>query len=179
MCAGILLGLTGCSADHTKEAAEDTKTSEVSVIYEGIFLDNDEITGLFTSVRGEEAPFDNVTKDFHVTTEFMPEEVHTEWYGEPIRVHITAYAVQEVATDDGQMTSNEGFKVEVSSENEELNEYLESLDKNYHITGAYQDSAKYTEYIDFSKGEQVDESVTGTFGGYCSDGTVDLGDAKK
>lgn len=77
------------------------------------------------------------------------------------------------------MTSNEGFKAEVSSENEKLNEYLQSLDKNYHITGAYQDSAQYTEYIDFSRGEAMDVSLAGTFGGYRSDGTIDLGDVQK
>ncbi len=176
-CAVILVllpGLFGCSADRTANAAESSQTSDV--IYEGAFLDNDEITDLFASVRGETPPFDNVTKDYHVTTAYMPEELHTDWYGEPVSIHITAYAVQEVAMEDGRMTSNEGFKAEVSSENEELNEYLQSLDKNYHITGAYQDGAQYTEYIDFSEGEAMDVSLTGTFGGYRSDGTIDLGD---
>ena len=169
--------LSGCGVDHAENTTGDSQTSDV--IYEGAFLDNDEIADLFASVRGEEAPFANVTKDYHVTTEYMPEQTHRDWYGETINVHITAYAVQEVAMDDGQMTSNEGFKVDVTSENEELNEYLQSLGKNYHITGAYQDGAKYTEYIDFSKGEAVDVSVEGTFGGYCSDGMLDLGESQK
>ena len=78
--------------------------------------------------------------------------------------------------DDGQITSNEGFKVEVTSENKELAAYLDSLNKNYHITGAYKDGAKYTEYIDFSAGDPMDVYITGTFGGFYSDSTIDLGE---
>ena len=167
----LILSMVGCA--KTSDTAESTQTEEAAtVIYEGIFLDNDEILDLFTSVRGETAPFENVTQDFHVTTEYMPETAHPEWYGEKISVHITAYAVQEVEMEDGQMTSNEGFKVEVTSENAELAAYLEGLNKNFHITGAYQDGAKYTEYLDFSQGDPVDFYVTGTFGGYYTDGTI-------
>ncbi len=167
----LLLSLLGCA--KTNEAAESSPRE--TVVYEAVFLDNGEILDLFESVRGEVPPFDNVTKDYHVTTEFMPEEAHTAWYGEQVSVHVTAYAVQDIKMDDGQMTSNEGFKVDVASGNKELATYLDALDKNYHITGAYKDGAKYTEYIDFSNGEPMDIYVSGTFGGFYSDGTIDLG----
>lgn len=176
---GLILSLVGCgqtgdiSSSQSAENQQEETQSENSVVYEAIFLDNDEITDLFTSVRGETAPFENVTSDYHVTTEFMPSEAHSEWYGEKVKVHITSYAVQDVTMDDGQTTANEGFKAEVTSEeNEDLNEYLKSLDKNYHITGSYKDGAKYTEYLDFSDGEPLDIYVTGTFGGYYSDGNI-------
>ena len=188
MIAAFLLaaGLSGCSGSSSGEsAASDSSTTEAAqsaeieqaatTVYEAIFLDNDEISNLFTEVRGEAAPFDKVTKDFHVTTAFMPETAHPQWYGAKVTVHITAYAVQDVKADDGSTTSNEGFKAEVTSDNKELNEYLESLGKNYHITGAYKDGAKYTEYVDFSQGEPMDVTVTGTFGGSMSDGVIDLG----
>ena len=168
----LILALVGCT--QANEPDESSPAEEV--IYEAIFLDNDEITDLFTSVRGETAPFENVTKDYHVTTEFMPEEAHPDWYGEQVSVHITAYAVQDIEMDDGKMTSNEGFKVEVTSENKELASYLDALNKNYHITGAYKDGAKYTEYIDFSAGDPMDTYIVGTFGGYYSDGTINLGE---
>ncbi len=167
----LFLALVGCAPAN--KSAENSQATDV--IYEAVFLDNDEITGLFTSVRGETPPFDNVTKDYHVTTEFMPEEAHSDWYGEQVSVHITAYAVQDIKMDDGQMTSNEGFKVELTSENKELSAYLDALNKNYHITGAYKDGAKYTEYIDFSEGESMDIYITGTFGGFYSDSTINLG----
>ncbi len=176
-------GLSGCGSSSEEPAATSTSgtqatassTQAVDYYYEAVFLDNDEVQDLFTSVRGEEAPFENVTKDFHVTTAFMPEQTHPEWYGEAVTVHITAYAVQDVKTDDGDTTANEGFKAEVSCENKDLEAYLSSLDKNFHITGAYKDGAKYTEYVDFSQGEAMDVTLVGTFGCGHSDGTIDLG----
>ncbi len=182
----LSFGLAGCSSGSANSdsssdgnggsSSEQSEQAEAAtVVYEAIFLDNDEISNLFTETRGETAPFDKVTKDFHVTTAFMPETAHSQWYGAKVTVHITAYAVQDVKADDGSTTSNEGFKAEVTSDNKELNEYLESLGKNYHITGAYKDGAKYTEYVDFSQGDPMDVTVTGTFGGSMSDGVIDLG----
>lgn len=181
--------LSGCNESSESNSATDAgqnSTAETSaensssdVIYEAVFLDNDEIGNLFAEMRGETPPFDQVTKDFHVTTEFKPETLHPEWYGEKVVVHITSYAVQEVAMEDGSMTANEGFKAEVTSSNESLNSYFASLNKNYHITGAYKDGAKYTEYVDFSQGEPLDVTVTGIFGGGLADGTIDLGGGQK
>lgn len=176
----LTLGLSACgnnndsSGDSGAAASSETQAEEATCVYEGIFLDNDEIQELFTEVRGKKAPYKNVTQDFHVTSQFMPEEAHTQWYGQQVTVHITAYAKQKVKMDDGKMTANEGFKVELDSDNQELNDYLASLDNNYHITGAYKDGAKYTGQVDFSKGEKVDYTVTGTFGGYYSDNAIKL-----
>ena len=163
------LAAAGCTSSAPTEGS-----AESYAVYEAVFLNNDEVAELFASVRGE-PPFDNVTKDYHVTTEFMPTEQHPEWYGEQVSVHITAYAVQDIKADDGQTTANEGFKAELGSENPELAAYLSSLNNNYHITGAYRDAAKYTGYIDFSAGEPMDTYLTGTFGGYYSDGAIDVG----
>lgn len=149
-------------------------TTETYAVYEAIFLDNDEIANLFTSVRGEEPPYANATQDYHVTTEFMPAQAHAQWYGEQVKLHITSYATQDVQMEDGKTTSNEGFKVEVICENEEFAAFLESMSKNFHITGSYKDEAKYTEYVDFSQGEPLDIYVTGTFGGFYSDGKIYL-----
>ena len=144
--ASVMLLLSLLGCAKTNEAAESSPRE--TVVYEAVFLDNGEILDLFESVRGEVPPFDNVT----------------------------AYAVQDIKMDDGQMTSNEGFKVDVASGNKELATYLDALDKNYHITGAYKDGAKYTEYIDFSAGDPMDTYIVGTFGGYYSDGTINLGE---
>lgn len=176
----LVLCLFGCSKDsnptnegsNTTETTEPTETAEEAyVVYEAIFLDNDEILGIFQAIRGEEPPFENQTVDFHVTTAFMPETALDKWYGTKVNVHISKYSIQEVETDDIGLTSNEGLKVELSSDNEEFNEYLASLNKNFHITGAYKDGAKYTELLDFSKGDNLDIDVVGTFGGFYSDGS--------
>ena len=184
ICLFCLLSFTACGNKTNDDTiANETATPEVTitpsesadaeatVVYEGVFLDNQEILDLFAKVRGEQAPYETVTKEFHVTSEFMPSEAHEKWYGEKISVHITKYKAAEVKMDDGNITENEGFKAELSSDNEELNEYLKSLNKNFHITGSYKDAAKYTDQIDFSDGEDLDETVEGTFGGFYSDGS--------
>ena len=68
--------------------------------------------------------------------------------------------------DDGDPTHNEGLKVELYSEDEEMNAYLTEHPANYHITGSYEKLAKYTGYVDFSDGKPVDRTITGTFGAY-------------
>ena len=45
----------------------------------------------------------------------------------------------------------------------EVKELLDSIDKNWHITGSYTTAARYTKYIDFSDAEPVDFKLTGTF----------------
>lgn len=187
ICLFISLTLFGCASSKDEVAPSETTTPEVTetttqsettdsiyVVYEAIFLDNDEVSNIFNSIRGDEAPFDKVTTDYHVTSAFMPESDHKQWYGSKVNVHISKYTIQEVKMDDGNMTSNEGLKVELTSENVELNEYLISLNKNFHITGSYKDAAKYTDSFDFSDGEDLDIDIKGTFGGFYSDGNIYL-----
>lgn len=147
------------------------RREKISCVYEAVFLDNEQVAQIFEQIRGEQ-PFEKQTVDFHVTTTFMPETPRNDFYGKPVTVHITGYKVGEVTADDGSTTTNEGLKAELSSPDEKLNAYLESLSVNFHITGSYQDQAKYTGYIDFSDAEPMDIVLTGTFGGYCSDNAI-------
>ena len=182
LCLFISLSLFGCSsnADKAKETTSpvtiDVSQSEDSiyVVYEAIFLDNDEILNIFKAIRGKESPFEKQTTDFHITTAFLPESALDKWYGTKVNVHISKYSIQEVEAEDIGLTSNEGLKVELSSDNKEFNEYLSSLNKNFHITGSYKDAAKYTGLLDFTKGDNLDIDVIGTFGGYYSDGNIYL-----
>ena len=179
----MVASLTGCSnaasSDDSGDNSQAQETQEQqeeqpSVVYEAIFLNNDEVRNLFVQARGETAPYANMTTDFHVTTAFLPETAHSEWYGQTVTVHITTYACGEAKMDDGNTTANEGLKAEVTSDNKELNEYLSSLNKNFHITGSFKDAAKYTNYIDFSQGEPFEATLTGTFGAYLSSGAQQL-----
>ena len=180
----MVASLAGCSnatssddsGDNNSQAQETQEQQEEqpSVVYEAIFLNNNEVRNLFVQARGETAPFANMTTDFHVTTAFLPETAHPEWYGQTVTVHITTYACGEAKMDDGNITANEGLKAEVTSDNKELNEYLSSLNKNFHITGSFKDAAKYTNYIDFSQGEPFEATLTGTFGAYLSSGAEQL-----
>lgn len=137
------------------------------VIYEAIFLNNEEINNIFLSIRGK-TPLANFPENYHVTTEFMPINTHEIWYGEKVDVHIIAYALQEVDIEDGNKTTNEGLKVELFSNNKEFNNYLNSRDLNYHITGSYKELSRYTNNIDFFKGKKLDIHVTGIYGAYYS-----------
>lgn len=170
LCSMMLFSFTSCArpADEAAEAEQD----ENYVVYEAIFLDNNEILDIFSDIRGDEAPFENVTKDFHVTTSFMPEKDSHELYGEKAEIHITGYKCGEVEDDDGGMTANEGMCVTITCGGEKLQKHIDSLDNNWHITGAYKDAAKYTGYIDFSDAQPIDYTVTGTFGGSMSSGEI-------
>ena len=170
LCAMMLFSFPACSQKDANDGG--TEQDENYVVYEAIFLDNGEILDIFSDVRGDEAPFEQVTKDFHVTTNFMPEKDSHELYGEKAEIHITGYKCAEVKDDDGGMTANEGLCVTISCEDAALQRHIDSLDNNWHITGAYKDAAKYTGYIDFSDAQPVDYTVTGTFGGSMSSGEI-------
>jgi len=137
-----------------------------SIVYEGIFFDQEEAAALFKNFRGE-APFAHVADIFHVTTRFDPNEIQRQFYGLKVQVHLTHYKIEAVAADDGSLTSNEGFKVSLKAENRELQNHLDTLNVNYHITGSFQDGAKYTEKVDFSDGTPVDFHIEGIFGKEC------------
>lgn len=131
--------------------------------YEGIFLHSEIVKSLFISQRGENK-LRHETSDFHVTTEFMPKLVHPDWYGSEVDVILTSYARQTVRMDNGELTVNEGFGVSVSSSNGELNDFLKSLKKNFHITGGFDHAPKYTEDVDFSLGDKIEViHLKGTF----------------
>ena len=200
--AAIVAGMAGCSGtaaqqsesgnQSSTEASQTTQTSqesqsqsqesqtkaqeatETKAVYEAVFLDNAQISDLFAQARGSNAALAKVPSDYHITTAFQPETAHPEWYGQTVNVHITTYAMQEVKMDDGTLTENEGFKVELTSDNEQLNSYLASLNKNFHITGSSKDAPRWTEKIDFSQGQPFEANATGTFGAYMTDQTTKL-----
>lgn len=157
-----------CFADAPAEA-ESPK-----VIYEAFFLDNAEIADLFAQTRGEEAPHAIMTKDFHVTTSFMPEQDMRELYGTEVTIHIYAYQDGQIPADDGSMTANEGFFCTITAENEQMQAHINALDNNWHITGSYQDQggAKYTGRLDLEGAQMVEYVVTGRFGAFLSDNSL-------
>ncbi len=178
----MLLALAGC---HAKKPAADTAattaTSEKGhqsdaekargyYYYEAIFLDKDEVLKAFKQAAPDYPKNDLTPPEFHVTTAFQPEEKHTSLYGTKVTVHIVGYASGTVHRDDGAgESSNEGFLVELSTDNEEMQALLDSYDKVWHITGSYSAEGYYTEFLDWSKTTPMDITVTGTFGGADSD----------
>ena len=140
------------------------------VIYEAVFLNNEEVERLFELVRGER-PHANKPKDYHVTTAFKPEKTAERLYGKLVSVHIVGYKDAEIATRQG-MTYNEGFKVELYSTDPEMAKYISENKGNIHITGSFEDKPVYTGFIDFSDAEEVDCTFIGKFGAFDSDGNI-------
>ena len=172
----LFLALLGCSS-HTDEIAHKSK-EELEYgyyYYEGVFLSSEKITEAFRSASDEFPRYPVVSEPFHITTEYMPDTTHENLYGKEVTVHITGYKYG-TSTDktDGSTSENEGFKVEVSSEDPEMQELLDSIDKNWHITGSYTTAARYTKYMDFSDADPVDFILTGTFGWCDSDNSLVL-----
>ena len=178
----MLLALAGCNAK--KPAADVTTTTATSekghqsdaekargyYYYEAIFLDKDEVLKAFKQAAPDYPKNALTPPEFHVTTAFKPEEKHTSLYGTKVTVHITGYTSGPVRRDDGAgESSNEGFLVELSTDNEEMQELLDSYDKVMHITGSYSAEGYYTEFLDWSKMTPMDITLTGTFGGADSD----------
>ena len=178
----MLLALTGCNAK--KPAADATTTTATSekghqsdaekargyYYYEAIFLDKDEVLKAFKQAAPDYPKNALTPPEFHVTTAFKPEEKHTSLYGTKVTVHITGYTSGTVRRDDGAgESSNEGFLVELSTDNEEMQALIDSYDKVMHITGSYSAEGYYTEFLDWSKMTPMDITLTGTFGGADSD----------
>lgn len=178
----MLLALAGCNAK--KPAADVTTTTATSekghqsdaekargyYYYEAIFLDKDEVLKAFKQAAPDYPKNALAPPEFHVTTAFKPEEKHTSLYGTKVTVHITGYTSGTVRRDDGAgESSNEGFLVELSTDDGEMQELLDSYDKVMHITGSYSAEGYYTEFLDWSKMTPMDITLTGTFGGADSD----------
>ena len=142
--------------------------------FEGIFLNHEEIEKLFLEQRPK-APYENMTKIFHVTVEYMPENEHKQFYGKEVEVHIIAYKDGKVISKEGGPTGNEGFKVTLKADDAELQAFLDSIIKNYHVTGSFEDDAVYTNYIDFSDGKKLDVTVRGVYGCGYEDDFIDFG----
>ena len=174
----MLLALAGCNAKKpAADTAATTATSEKGhqsdaekargyYYYEAIFLDKDEVLNAFKQAAPDYPKNDLTPPEFHVTTAFQPEEKHTSLYGTKVTVHIVGYTSGTVHRDDGAgESSNEGFLVELSTDNKEMQDLIDSYDKVWHITGSYSAEGYYTEFLDWSKITPMDITVTGTFGG--------------
>ena len=146
------------------QGKSEEEASEGYYYYEAIKLDTDSVRDVYRSVRGDQAKYSIVPLMYHVTTEYRPETTHESLYGTEVTVHISGYSYGDIVDEDGNvLSSNEGLSCEVSSDNEEMQALLDSIDKNWHITGSYTNAAKYTENLDFSNAEKLDVTLKGVF----------------
>lgn len=175
-CALCLL-LAGCVSSQDDQSAQDHQSEQEKAEgyywYEAVFLDKEDVEAAFGSVAEDFPKFETVPQEFHVTTEFKPDPRHADLYGSPVTVHITGYTYGSVPDpEEGVVSDNEGFLVEISSPDDRMQQFLDDIDKKWHITGSYTIGGKYTEQLDFSDATPVDVTLTGVFGLGDSDGTI-------
>ncbi|MBQ9038517.1 MAG: hypothetical protein IJ119_03410 [Clostridia bacterium] len=162
----LCLTLFGCCSLAAEVKHKSKEELEIGYYYyEGIFLATEEVMEAFQSVSDAFPRYPILPEPYHITTEYMPDTTHESLYGAEVTVHITGYKYGTSKDEtDGSTSQNEGFKVEVTSESPKMQALLDSIDKNWHITGSYTTAARYTKYMDFSDADPIDFVLTGTFG---------------
>lgn len=157
------------------QMAEYNDTENNKIIYEGFFsIDKGlQIESELIDIRNvyhiNSCPIQVPPSFYHVTTEFMPESLHEQWYGNTADVVVSGYIsddqVKNPRADD--ISQAEGFQVEsIRTESEELNSYLNQIVKKMHITTSYSRAAFDTNFADWSKGYPCHFCVRMIFGGF-------------
>ena len=160
------------ASDPNKMSASRKPEKNRHVVYEAVFMKNEEVLEVFRILRGEIPPYEHIPAEYHVTTIFEPETDSRQYYGSDVAIHGYVYKTGEVIDDDGNLTGNEGVLVKMYSSNPGLQKYIENItNRVWHITGSYAKEAKYTKNLDFDDGTPVNFTITGTFGAMMDDGS--------
>ena len=128
-------------------------------------MNKEDVEAAFRTASDHFPNYKYVPDAFHVTVQLKPEPKHESLYGTAVTVHIIGYtsgAVQDPEED--VISENEGFLVEVSSADKDMQALLESINRVWHITGSYSGAAKYTSQLDFSNAVPIDITIEGVFG---------------
>ena len=164
-----VLLLSACSmrkkAVYTTDKGDRDKSLNY-VVYEGVFLDREEILSIAEDIRGSEPAYEHTVQDFHITTAYLPDTDQRDLYGTEVTVHIYGYKAGEVIMDDGTVTHNEALEADLRSDDRKLTKYLASSQEGWHITLSYEDYSYCTNQMDFSDALKTDYTVKGTFGAY-------------
>lgn len=141
----------------------------MNIVYEGFFIKNNEkLNSIIKELRNthKTKALKNTPTDFHVTTEFLPKNLHKELYGVTVKIKIRKYKLCKTLKTKKGVTANEGVSVEIITQDKNIKKLLSSINKNWHITASFDDGAKYTNDIDFTDGYECEYEVEAVFGGY-------------
>jgi len=161
--------LASCkTATRAPSGQDDFK---LTVYYEGVFVDDDQaVIELAKQMRGENTPFEKESIDFHVTVFFEPQEPFLEKLGTPVDIVFTGYARKAVDTEEYGTVYAEAFKVDLVTDDQELQAYIDKSIINWHITCSYSHIPRYSGHIDFSDALPVNVTLSGVYGAYLGDG---------
>lgn len=137
------------------------------VVYEGFFPDNTEVRKLFEQQR-EKPVFRKEPALYHVTTLFYPAENADHLYGTKVKLHVTSYQYERFLDRNFHLTGAEAIKIEIECDNPELQEYLNKINGNWHITRSYMTEEFYTSALNYENGKPLDYTLDATFGAYCT-----------
>ena len=164
-----LLFCTGCELRQKAEYITDHEGKDKSrnyVVYEGVFLNKDDVLAVAEKIRGSNPAYDKTVTEFHVTTHFLPDLPYKEVYGQNVTVHVVGYKAGEVKMEDGKITHNEALEVELESNDPLMKYCLFHSQEGWHVTLSYEDKAFYTNKMDYSDAQKVDYTLTGVYGAY-------------
>lgn len=131
-------------------------------IYIGCFVDPQELAQKTAHLR--QTPLSRTIDEPHITFAFRPKQIEDALFGETVDITLVGYG------NDGE---NEGFSVELSTENPHVEAMFREIDTP-HITIAVSETGKpvNTRNLEFSSIGPI--CLKGTFGGYLSNGKVQL-----
>lgn len=164
----VLLFLSGCTFRQKAELV-DAKGKDPTrnyVVYEGVFLNKDDVLAVAEKIRGSNPAYDKTVTEFHVTTHFLPDRPYKEVYGQNVTVHVIGYKAGEVKMEDGKITHNEALEVELESNDPLMKYCLFQSQEGWHVTLSYEDKAFYTNKMDYSDAQKVDYTLTGVYGAF-------------
>ena len=111
----IIAAMAVCFAAVAAGCQKEEKLEQVStenrmpVVYEAVFLDSQQVSDILLQIRGrEEAPYPNVSRDYHVTLAYKPEQYARSLYGQEIEVKIVGYKLGTLIDEDGKKRITKG-----------------------------------------------------------------------
>lgn len=125
--------------------------------YIGAFLNREDLYET-QQIKGRKH-LDRLIEAPHVTFQYLPEEVNENLFGESVRLKVTGYGKDE---------ENEGLRVEIITENPEIQEMAKSIPLP-HVTLSISNTGKAvnTRFLEFADVEPF--FLEATFGGYEKD----------
>ena len=140
---------------------------DTPVIYEAVFLDEEEVQEIFAEIRGN-PEFAKTPRDYHMTTLYYPDEPATDLYGTKVRLHVTGYQSERFLDEKLHITGAEGLRVQLECDDPEFQEYFSQFNAQWHVTGSYMTEPVYTGLLNYRKAKPIDYTIDGVFGAYCT-----------
>lgn len=141
-----------------------------NIKWEALFIeDSKKINTIIKNLDLNSEELENKVINYHITTEFNPKIKHYDFYGVSAIITIKGYVIDYDIENPyhSDKTSAKGFVVsDIQTTNKELQDYINSIDKKFHVTTSYSCAAVDMNYADYNKIIPYKFKVVAKFGGY-------------